>query len=237
MTAKILWCVVISIFFLVNFSGCTMVGFIVGSETDAEEMVFKAGSSSKLEQITDSTKLTIRLNDGPAITGTIQGIISVDSSTYFERYHAFQSEPRHNKLFPAINDTISLVMRLKPGKESGNTKYLLSGFDFVSIRLRSLTDGNMSSEKLKDLYSVTGRQGRKFSPRKFKLYMSKGLVPLQSEFIIQSSTGNRNMPVEKVRGIEWPGSVSEALIYAVLGFIADGFLYYWLKEAGRSMRM
>jgi hypothetical protein len=214
-----------------------MMGFIVGSETDAEDMVFKAGSSSKLEQVTDSTQLIIRLNDGPAITGTIQGIISVDSAVYLKRYNAFQVEPRHLAIFPAIDDTVSLVMRLKAGKVSGNLNFLFCGFDFVSIRLRSLTDGNMSSEKLKDLYSVTGRQGRKFSPSTVRLYMSKGLVPLQSEFIIQSSTGTRNIPVEKVTGIEWPGSVNEALIYTVLGFLVDGFLYSWLKAVGRSMRM
>ena len=116
MTVKKFWCVVISLFFLIKFTACTAVGFIVGSESDAEDMVFKAGSSSKLEQITDSTQLIIRLNNGPAITGTIQGIISADSAVYIKRYNTFQVEPRHLAIFPAIDDTVSLVMRLKPGK-------------------------------------------------------------------------------------------------------------------------
>ena len=237
MTVKKFWCVVISLFFLIKFTACTAVGFIVGSETDAEDMVFKAGSSSKLEQITDSTQLSIRLFDGQVVHGTIQGIKSADSAVYIERYTAFQSEPRHQSLFPAVDDTISLVWRSRSGTHSGNSVYLFSGFDFVSIRLRSLTGSDMSNENLNDLYKITGRQDRKFSLRKFKMYMSKGLVPLLSEFIIQSSTGNRNIPVEKVTGIEWPGSVNEALIYTVLGFLVDGFLYSWLKAVGRSMRV
>jgi hypothetical protein len=235
MTVKKLWCVVSFIVFLINFYGCTMMGFMVGSEIDKQEMIFNAGSSNKLAEITDSTQLKIKLNNGRVLTGTIQGINSVDSSAYCQRYYAFQSETGHNKLFPVINDTIILVGNSKQTTLTRNTKYQFSGFDFIDIRLRSLVDNSVNDENLNSLYYVTDQQNHKFSALNFKKYLERGLVPLQSEFIIQSAGEIQIIPVQKVSKIELPNSLSDRVLLTLIGFSADVLLYLWLEYI-KSMR-
>jgi hypothetical protein len=185
--------IVFAVFIFICFTGCTIIGYAGGSKADEENAIFYPGSKDKLAEITDSTLLAIKQRNKPVMTGTIQGINKIDSSAYLQRYIAFQSDPRHDKIFPAINDTITLVKGTRHKHLADNTPYLFSGFDFAAIRCRLLADNGIKSLNLPDLFYISGQHDQKFYPHKFRLYLEKGLVPLASELTVQSPVGRETI--------------------------------------------
>jgi hypothetical protein len=222
------------IFVLLNFTGCTIFGFVAGARSDAKKAIVQPPTLAKLQTIKQDTPLKLQLQDGPIIAGKFQGIEQVEPAEYARRYEIFYSHPLYRQYFPGMNNTIIIARNSDLRTTVSYTKYLFSGFDLNFILLRTSGDSAMKSEHLDSLLYIADTTGQKMNPHTFKLYMDKGIVPLHSEMVVQSSAGRERIPLEKVRQMELPKPVSGRIFGALIGFSIDAIIVYECIQSMRS---
>jgi hypothetical protein len=224
-------CVLIPLY----FPGCTIIGLSAGSKEDAERAIIKFSNLDRIENVKHDTPVKIQLRDDQVIAGTFQGIEKIDPAEYGQRYGTFRTRQEYNQLFPAINDTITIIRQTDLGTIIEKSKSLFTGFDLSSTCFRSLPDDKFRIENLDSLAVLIDTHGKIMKIRTIKECMEKGIVPLRSELLIQTTGGRQRIPGEKVVQITLPAKITNRVAYALIGLSLDALIFIVIKGSKSPM--
>ncbi len=198
MPAKNIFYSFLSILILLYFSGCTVMGLLVGSMIDKDNALVRHSKIEEIEKVEIDTLIEINLRDDQVIEGRFWGLEKIDSSEYIQRYNYFLAGQQNKTWFPAINDTIFLYDQYGHLIKKDDRKFIFSGFDFNSISLRSATGSDMMSMKLKEFELIVSKKRNIIKVHEIKDYLEKGILPLQSELVNKTYSGVQKFPMENI---------------------------------------
>jgi hypothetical protein len=126
--ATIVACSVLGGLVLLDLTGCSIIGWRIGANSDAKKPDSLMVQSWQLETVHNGRKLVLYLVDGSVVTGTLQRVVQDSTPPYEERYASFAATLTAPTGFPAPGDSVTLR------KDRGTrTRARLIGYDFDRI--------------------------------------------------------------------------------------------------------
>jgi hypothetical protein len=213
------------IFMVLNFTGCTILGYKAGAKIDANRAVIQPPTLEKLQKIKKDTPIKLQVQNTPIIAGTFQGIEKIDPAEYGQRYASFCSDFLYGQSFPAMNDTITLRKKLGFTSTIDASKYRFSGFDLNSICLQSLPDNQIRVKKLDSLITIIDQRGKKMNAQTIRGYVNGGVVPLRSELTVKVNNEMQRIGGEKIIRVELPKYATGRIVFSLVGLSIDILIY------------
>jgi len=225
-----------TVLMLVNFTGCTIIGLMVGSSIDKKNRNVMYPEIEKITKLKTDTPLKIDLRDDQYIEGRFQGLERMDSANYIQRYNSFRIGIQDKNWFPNINDTVFIRHQLKYRNYTRTLSdpFIFSGFDLNSIRLRLITKSEMMNIKFDEFKFIRSKNSNIITADDIKNYYKKGILPLQWELVaIQTNTGDQKIPLDNILMIELPKNKTHKwqIGLTVVGLIADAVWIYLAVDA------
>jgi hypothetical protein len=228
MIYKILICAVIAFFMLINFSSCTVLGFITGAKVDTDLATVIPPITKK--RIKSDTPVKLIMHNRSDLKGVFLEFVLADSAEYDRRYAFFRNSSDANRWFPAMNDTLVVSKQLGHTTMTDPCFYLFKGFDINSIRLQSPADNRPRSNNLDSLVTITNRLGKKANVQLLRGYVARGEIPLASELLLQASSGLQRIPGEEIEHIHLPPRTSGRVALTLTGLALDILVFRLIVE-------
>jgi hypothetical protein len=229
MKCNIYACGLIIVIGTVGFSGCTVIGFTLGTGYDHRHTITRSSSMEQLEKTKKDIPLKIYLYNNQTVGGTFLGIEKTDSSQYRYRYNDFRT--KHDDVdFPALNDTITIQHNFTIQK----SRYRFSGLDFNSLELHSLTANDISRMPLDNVSAIIDKHNNKLKSFTLRRYMDLCILPLRSEILLCSSGDRFKIPLENIKMIKPPETLHGRIIGLIVGLGIDIYIIWRLVKSDFS---
>ena len=203
---------------VLQLSGCSLIGFGVGSIIDASKSDSLLIPGWRIETIKPGEGIRVLLKNGEEVRGTYMGHNPIPQEKYAARYADFQRSKQEELSIPALGDSITITL------ESGTQgKRLLLGFDhqYLSGKLKQEADSALGLSSyiisVKHMHDTTS--GMVFLHRVDKIVDSRGNevkgkilqrlayqreIPLLSSLAVKQQIKTVHIPMEEVYQIEVP---------------------------------
>jgi hypothetical protein len=216
--------IAMAVIMILNLSGCTAIGFGIGSEIDNNKPDYGPVNEGKLDEVGHGRKIVVELNDSTRVLGKFVGLVKDTGDDYRQRYSRIRAELAQNIYLPPIGDTVDF--RYASGS---SLKGIFEGFDqkfpcspcstYVSIRPWS--DEGLTREKLQFLPYLRKALGDSAETVGICRLIREGKIPLMSRITIVNADKLENYSLEKVKKVQLKNGKSAKWIGLGLGLAID----------------
>ncbi len=213
-------------FFLLRITGCTLIGYSVGSIVDSGKPDRRPLPGWKMETLKPGTKIDLYLRDGTVLSGKYSGLYQRSEEEYAGLYAAAREENQKEVLLPPLGE--SLAVTYTAGKDTAG---VLLGFDFQSILLQ--TGPKTSRINLPALAKLSVARLNLIDAGAVKRLSSAGKIPSLSMIEVSTRAENsastakrseeipRRVALEEVIQIQVPNPKSGKSTGALIGAVVD----------------
>jgi hypothetical protein len=221
---------IMSIWVVLRFTGCSVIGFGIGSAIDSSKPKEKIVPGWEVQTIKPGNKIMLILKDGSGLEGKFLGLDRVPEQEYAEAYSRIRQQKPEGVLLPEIGENITITDTL--GKEWA---YQFLGYDFRHIVLRPQGETESIRMSLNLMSRIVDNQGNIIEGETIRKLFSENRLPLLSAISIrQEPILNRipesgiEVPVEttrvaldKIYQIKVPIKKQAALTGFLIGAVVD----------------
>ncbi len=201
-------------------SGCTLIGFGIGSTFDASYKRAVAPESFAPDTIKPRNRVTVKLKDGEKVNGWYAGLEAVSEDAYAERYARSRENHLPDFPLPELGDSVSLHLSSGEWLDAE-----FAGFDYGgSVIVRS---GELRRVAAADVRELADCYGDTIGGEVLRELLTASTIPLRSELVIYDSRRQaKEIPMEGVSVIERKSSTGR-ILGTVAGLAIDAAVIAW----------
>jgi hypothetical protein len=211
-----------------QYCGCTLIGFGIGSAIDASSPYPKYVSPQEILAIENSSQVAVTTRD-TLIYGQYLGPRFIPADTYAKSYHKWKEESANGGFM--ISPWDSVVVWSRENRRANKNEAQFVGFIPDGIRLETWKNHTMISESdvpVNNVDSVTNNHGITTPGQLLREQMRGRNVPFMIEIMIKQpgvSGDTMHLPLEKVvsiqsqthpKGASTVGAITGAVIDAAI---------------------
>jgi hypothetical protein len=189
-------------------SGCSLIGYGVGSLIDSGNKRTVASESFAPDTIEPGKLIKLRLRGGGTVDGAYLGIEPIPDEEYAKRYARARERYLPSIQLPELGDTVTLCMI-----GGGELHTELLGFDLYNVLVRTPGEPGLESVSPEDVDQLLVGGDASIRGETLALLLSEGALPFRSAIAMQvppttgRAGGKRLLPIDEVLYIEWkPGT-------------------------------
>lgn len=214
--------------FVLPLSGCSAVGFVIGSLSDSSRPDYDTVGTSKVWQLRPNQDIVVLKTDGTQISGELFMVDTIPGTEYHKAYDIVKLEPEGSGM-PAIGDTVNITFR--SGIRRPSLQGIFVGFDpgIFHIRLRE----NLVTIPLETVNALNGHQNTSVNIDTVRGCISRGLVPFMSQLLLNNGTETRGIRLDGVREIYLENYHSAKWIGLGVGVALDILIIHLIHQGDR----
>ncbi|MEW6014768.1 MAG: hypothetical protein AB1690_05560 [Candidatus Zixiibacteriota bacterium] len=232
---------------MLNFGGCTLVGFTVGYAIDESTDEYAMVKPGELGNLQEGRDIKARMTNGLTATGKYVSLVRDDSLDYRLRYERLVKKMGLSA-FPNLGDTVSFQyavesdLRVRTGENSSESdsvgyRYaaasviegVLAGFDqgygdepgAARIFLDRRVSGEEFHEKLKFLAFLTTAGGDTLRGESLIGLVAEHKVPMRMELLMKVGLLHDRFPQEEILEVQAKKKRNAKLIGTIIGAAID----------------
>jgi hypothetical protein len=196
-----------------HLSGCTLIGYTIGRDSDTRVARAETYPIADIEGLRPGTDANLVTRGGRLFSGRYQGLVPVDEAEYARRYALARQSARIP--LPAIGELI--LVFAGPERVEGRFR----GFDYDRIALEPGNGGEPWDIELASLDSLVNGDGQSLYRTALRRYVWQGWLPLLSAVSLRTDNGASELvPRESLAYLErlGPRCTSRGVLLAVIGW-------------------
>ncbi len=198
------------------FSGCSLIGFLVGSGIDGGKAERDTVAISQLESLQQSDKIEIVNKNAAEMRGQFKQLEPLPDSGFAKAYEQFRVEHLADN-FPRFGDTL-LVQRRFSGS---SLRYRFEGFVPGRLLARQISDGKKAVLQIARLETITNTDGSPIDLATWIQMLNSNGVPFASSLIVKTDSAEIKVNINDIQRIERVNSRNAKWVGVGLGLVAD----------------
>jgi len=201
----------------VTLSGCSVIGYLIGSGVDGRHGQFDQSNVKELSRMLPGTRIMVTMQDGTAYVCEFQEISFRVPAEYRRRYQAWRTSDSLTQVFPAIDDTVSLTQGI------ASSKVLAGKFKSFTPDAIWLLADTLRSIPLDSIRWVADHKSRKIQGELLRKVILSGTMPTNSaRIVLDCDAGEVSPRVDSVLVVEkWSESGTGTFWGLAIGLTLD----------------
>ncbi len=208
-------------------SGCTVIGFGLGSYMDSKADGTNYAFQNGLDSLDFKDELLITLKDGSVNKGRFSGVSAVSNEEFDSFYTQLCFENRNNIFLPAIGDT--LTIHLKPSRSKEYKVRLFDGFTFKSfdsgnqtfLKVRYIKTGANEYIDMRGIHKITDFEGEEINLKSLNNFIHSGGLNNLTTLILMDKYTRLNIRMVDIQNIKVAPKQRAAPVFTGLGLVLD----------------
>jgi len=206
----------------VHVSGCSLIGFTVGSALDAtSHPAPRYVATGEIRRFRPGDALELHMRDSTRVSGTYDGSARLDADAYGARYAEWQTSNSDAAGLPALGQSVRLDSKTYIFDARGLDHLL--GFTHLGV----LVDDRRLGE-VEVLYTDIRRMEAEgqgiVNGETLRALRRSGGLPLLTTLQVRTDDGLREVPLDDVAYVRAPGERNAAHQGLVIGLVADALI-------------
>jgi hypothetical protein len=182
---------------LLSQTGCTAIGFTVGSLYDDHHAGVRAIKSHDLVTVPPGKPIFIKTIQGDTLSGIYPRRTSISLTDYAIRFAEYQRTIPHNKLVPAPGDSVVIHAH----KFGGGLRARIAAYDVDALYAYNQSDSNLQKFTNRKIRSIIDRKGRVYDGKIMRQNIVQHHIPVLSVLNIQTTGALRKVPMSDIQEI------------------------------------
>ncbi len=229
--SQILLAIIAAICLVPILTGCSVVGFAVGTAIDGSHPKYSAVEDGKLDDVKDGKQVIVKLDDSTEIAGKFGGNSLTDDSIYIRTYTQARTEIASQLILPGIGDTVAFSYpsgAMLSGTLVGFQQKFPSSPCSTYVVLNSAGNGVKTQERLKYLPFLYRSKSDSLETSKICDLIAERKIPLMSQLTVIDSIGYKDIPMERVTEVQVKNKRSAKWIGLGIGLGVDAAMVAFL---------
>ena len=184
-------------FYSIILTGCSVIGFGIGTIHDARKPDQLPMSKQKITEINPGTRIIITTEDDEIIVGQYIGLERSFQKLYAKRYKIAREKLNDKFSIPELAQVIT-VLTTRNREITGT----LRGFDDGLMWLRLINDVDSAAVRLTSIEKIVYSQGVTLQGDTLKNLILSEAIPLLSEVTVQTDSGVSRIAREKIKSMQ-----------------------------------
>lgn len=214
------------------FSGCSGIGFLVGSGIDGGKPERDTVAISQLESLQQSDKIEIIYKNGAELTGKFAKLELLPERELADAYEQFRFKHLAYK-FPRLGDTLIVQRRFS----NSSFRYTFEGFVPGRLVTRQISDGEKVMLQIARLETIENSDGSSVDLATWTQLLNTNNVPFASSLVVKTDSADVNVNINLIQRIERTNSRNAKWVGLALGLAADvAVLFYAASNMSFGIR-
>ena len=214
--------------FSLCLSGCTALGFFVGSSVDSRNATIDTLSVPSYTELAKGVPTLVLTQDSAVVKGLYQGIESAPPRTDQKQFKEWRAEKERLSRVVKLGDSITVLLNTGPLRSWTGE---FAGFTENSIRVKRDVglpyNVVVATANLKAVDSVYDHHGNSFGPRLFDSTFVSGDMAAQTHLVLTQETDTIRLPSHMILHVDQVAlkkSANGRVAGAMIGMLVDGVL-------------
>jgi hypothetical protein len=221
-TKKLLLTLLLAAWSLLQLSGCSLIGFGLGSSIDAkspDEYVF---TPSGADSIKKGATVEVLRTDGSMVSGKFERLEALESEKYTVRYQQFTNSAPIGKQMPALGNSIVIVKQEESGRKELRGIFL--GFEKERIRIHMTVWSRPATLYVHAGDTLLSSGTETIDGDVLRQHMRKGDIPYMTAIVISNRQGAQELYLDDIIRIRQSVSKKAKWLGLAMGAAVDVYL-------------
>lgn len=198
------------------FSGCSAIGFLIGSGVDGGKSERDTITVSQLESLQTSDKIEIRNKNETELRGKFIKLEPLSEREFADAYEEFRVNHAAER-FPRLRDTLIVQRRFS----NSSFRYRFEGFVPGRLVTRQISDGEKVMLLIARLETISNTDGGPVDLTTWIQMLNSNSVPFVSSLVVKTDSSEVNVNINDIMIVERTNLRNAKWVGLALGLAAD----------------
>ena len=224
------------IFILINVSGCSMIGYGIGTAIDNSKEDYRTKEKWDTGTAKKGRKVRVTLQNGNVIKGRYRGLDNLDYSDYTKRCNDFRQQSSETATYPCPGDVLTIVtatddsivgkflgydINYRLDENDSSAFEVLNQPDLYRLTLTVTDDSSPSDLLLSGVKSLSIGNGESIQSDLLKDAAEDQKLPLRSAINVRIKWDKQQFPVDDIKSFEIDSAHNTRYYLLAVGLVLD----------------